>query len=66
MVVGLGQNQDTSQKRIKSFKTGYMKGQPDLIIQNLHKNYNGLCIEFKTSQSNGFLSEQQKELIDRY
>ena len=53
MVVGLGQNQDTSQKRTKSSKTGYMKVQPDLIIQNLHKNNNGLCIEFKTPQTNG-------------
>ena len=54
MVVGHGQNQDTLQKRTKSSKTDYMKGQPDLIIQNLHKNNKGLCIEFKTPQSNGF------------
>ena len=40
-----------------------MKGQPDLIIQNLHKNYNGLCIELKMPQLNGVLS---KELIERY
>ena len=66
MVAGLGENQDTKQKRNKSFKKGYMEGQLDLIIQNLHKNYNGLCIEFKMPQLNGALSEQQKELIDRY
>ena len=67
MVAGLGENQDTKQNRIKSFKKGYMKGQPDLIIQNLHKKYNGMCIEFKTPQFlNGVLSEQQKELIERY
>ena len=60
------ENQGTKQKRIKSFKKGYMKGQPDLIIQSHHKNFNGLCIEFKTPQLNGVLSEQQKELIDRY
>ena len=65
-LAGLGENQDTKQKRIKSFKKGYMKGQPDLIIQNLHKNYNGLCIEFKTPKFNGVLSEQQQELIERY
>ena len=65
MVARLEENQDTK-KHIKSFKKGYMKGQPDLIIQNLHKKYNGLCIEFKTPQLNGVLSEQQKNLIDRY
>ena len=39
---GLGKNQDTKDKHIKSFKKGYMKGQPDLLLQNLHKHYNGL------------------------
>ena len=29
-------------------------------------HYNGLCIEFKTPQCNGVLSDQQKELIERY
>ena len=66
MVAGLGENQDKKQKRIKSFKKSYTKGQPDLIIQNLHKNYNGFCIEFNTPQFNGVLSEQQEELIERY
>ena len=44
MTAGLGENQDTKDKRIKSFKKGYMKGQPDLIIHNIHKHYNGLCM----------------------
>ena len=43
-----------------------MKGQPDLLIRNLHKYYNGLCIEFKTPRYDGVLSEKQKELIKRY
>ena len=66
MTAVLGENQDTKDKRIKSFKKGYVKGQPDLIVQNLHKHYNGLCIEFKTSQCNGVITDQQKELIERY
>ena len=66
MTAGLGENHDRKEKRISSFRKGYMKGQPDLIIQNLHKNYNGMCIEFKTPQFNGLLLEQQKELIERY
>ena len=47
-VAALGENQDTSIKRIGSFNKGYMKGTPDLIINNLHKYYTGLAIEFKT------------------
>ena len=66
MTVGLGKNQDTKDKRIKSFKKGYMKGQPDLKIQNLHKHYNGLCIEFKTPHNTGGISDHQKKLIERY
>ena len=66
MTAGVGENQDTKEKRINSFKKGYMKGRPDLIIQNLHKHYNGLCREFKTPQCNGVIMQQQKELIEKY
>ena len=43
-----------------------MKGQPDLIVHNLHKYYNGLCIEFKIPHCYGVLSDQQKEQIECY
>ena len=66
MIAGLGELQDASNKRIDSYKKGYQKGQPDLIIQNLHRNYNGMCIELKIPQCNGVLSEQQKQLIESY
>ena len=39
--VTLGENQDTVDKRIDSFKKGYLRGSPDLIINNLHKHYTG-------------------------
>ena len=45
--VTLGENQDTVQKRIDSFKKEYLRGSPDLIINNLHKHYTGFCIESK-------------------
>ena len=48
--VTLGENQDTVQKRIDSFKKGYLRGSPDLIINNLHKHYSGFCIKFKSPQ----------------
>ena len=66
IIAGLGENQDTANKRISSYKKGYMKGQPDLIIQNRHKDYNGLVFEFKTPQGNGIVSNEQKDLLEQY
>ncbi len=63
---GLGENQDTDDKRITSYIKGYTKGQPDLIIQNLHKVYSGLVFEFKTPKGNGVVSKEQKNLIEQY
>ena len=32
LVAGLGELQDTEDKRLDSYRKGYMKGQPDLTI----------------------------------
>ena len=48
--VTLCENQDTVHKRIDSFKKGYLRGSPDLIINNLHKRYYGFATEFKNSK----------------
>ena len=45
--ITLGENQDTVHKRIDSFKEGYLRGSPDLVINNLHKHYTCFCIKFK-------------------
>ena len=66
MVAGLGENQDTPNKRIKSWKKGYMRGQPDLMLLNYHKDYNGLCIEFKSPTNNYQISDAQREMKERY
>ena len=66
IVAGLGENQNTAGKRIKSWQKGYQKGQPDLIIQNLHYRYQGFCIEFKTPKGKGTLSEAQSAQIENY
>ena len=66
MVPGLGENQDSPEKRINSWKMGYIKGQPDLIILNYHKDYNGLCIEFKSPTNYYEISDAQKEMKERY
>ena len=52
MVPGLGENQDTPDKRINSCKKGYLRGQPDLMILDFNKDYKGLCIEFKSPTNN--------------
>ena len=40
----LGENQDTSKRRIESHRKGNLCGSPDLIINNLHKHYTGFAI----------------------
>ena len=64
--VTLGENQDTAHKRINSFKKGYLRGSPDLIINNLHKHYTGFCIEFKSPKGNGVLSPDQSMMLRQY
>ena len=68
IVAALGELQDTSSKGIQSWKKGYTKGQPDLMVLNFHKDYNGLCIEFKfpTNKYLYIISDAQKETKKRY
>ena len=66
MVAGLGENQDTPYKRINSWKKGYLRGQPDLMILNYYKDYNGLCIEFKSPTNIYQISDAQREMKERY
>ena len=62
----LGGNQDTSVKRIESHKKGYLRGSPDLIINNLHKHYTGFAIEFKNPNRKGILSYDQSKMLRQY
>jgi prophage antirepressor-like protein len=65
-VATLGELQDTSTKRIRSYNMGYIKGSPDLIIQNLHKSYSGFAIEFKSPKTGGVLSKEQSKMLKVY
>jgi prophage antirepressor-like protein/uncharacterized protein YlzI (FlbEa/FlbD family) len=65
-VASLGENQDTDQKRINSHCMGYMKGTPDIIINNLHKHHSGFAIEFKTPTGKGQISTEQNTLLQVY
>ena len=47
LAAGLGENQDTEDKRLYSYRKGYMKGQPDLMILNYHKDLKGLLKHVK-------------------
>ena len=66
LVAGLGENQDTEEKRLNSYKKGYSRGQPDLMILDYHKDYNGLCIEFKSPTNNYEVSESQLKMKAQY
>ena len=59
----LGENQDTINKRIESYKKSNFRGSPDLII---YKNYTGFGIEFKNPNSKGILSYDQSEIVRQY
>ena len=62
LVAGLGENQDTEDKRLDSYTKRYMKGQADLIILNYHKDFIGLGMEFKSPTGNYYISEALKGL----
>jgi prophage antirepressor-like protein len=61
----LGENQDTSEKRIVSYKAGYMKGVPDLHIMEVNSQFNGFFLEFKSPTCKGVLSPHQKQNLER-
>ena len=66
LVAGLGENQDTDEKRLDSYKKGYTRGQPDLMILDYHREYKGLCIEFKSPTNNYCVTESQLKMKEKY
>ena len=64
--VTLCENQRTSAMRIESHRKGYLRGSPDLIINNLDKHYTGFCIEFKSPNGKGVLSLDQSIILQQY
>ena len=62
-VATLGENQDTEEKRIKSYMLGYTAGSPDLLIFYKNKLYSGLAIELKTPKGTGSLSAVQEQFL---
>ena len=62
----LGENQDSCNKRIESHKKGYLRGSPDLIINNLHKHCTGFTSQFKNPNGKGILSYDQSKMLKEY
>jgi len=57
---------DTFEKRSKCYALGYSAGTFDVILMNMHVNFSGLCIEFKSPSGKGIVSEQQQIMCDKY
>ena len=45
-----------------SYKMGYTSGFSDLIVYEHSKDFNGLCLEFKSPKGSGVLSEKQQSI----
>ena len=63
LIVGLGELQDTTSKRISAYNKGYKGGQPDLILLHSNQEYNGMAIEFKNPNGTGRLSSKQESFL---
>ncbi len=61
----LGENQDTSEKKIISYNAGYSKDSPDLNIMEVNSKYNGFFLEFKSPTCKDILSPHQKLNLER-
>ena len=66
LVAGLGELQDTPEKRMFAWRSGYIGGQPDILILNNHKSYNGFAIELKNPRGSGKLSDKQICVLGKY
>jgi hypothetical protein len=59
IIPGLGEYQDTVQRRCDAYRKGYIGGQPDIIITNPMNGYTGFAIELKTPKGTGKIRNNQ-------
>ena len=59
IIAGLGEYQDTVQRRSDAYRKGYIGGQPDIIITNPMNGYTGFAIELKTPKGTGEIRSNQ-------
>ena len=62
---GLGELQNTSEKRIDAWEKGYTAGKPDLLIFNHSGPWKGFAIEFKNPRYLRMVSEKQKIYLEK-
>ena len=65
IVAGLGENQITSEMRLESWRKGYTKGQPDIMLPAKSGRKTGLALELKSPGWNGEASEHQKVFLTK-
>jgi hypothetical protein len=65
IIPGLGENQITTDMRLESWRKGYTKGQPDLMIPHPVGNFIGLAIELKKPGTQCVPSESQLAVLKR-
>jgi prophage antirepressor-like protein len=58
-IAGLGEYQDTVQRRSDAYRKGYIGGQPDILITNPMNSYTGFAIELKTPKGTGEIRNNQ-------
>ena len=63
IIAGLGENQTTSEIRIDSWRKGYTKGQPDLMLPIRSGRKCGLALELKSPGWHHEASEHQKAFL---
>ena len=63
VIAGLGELQDTSDKRLDAWKKGYKAGQPDILILNRTRKASGLAIELKTPLGCGITTAKQDAFL---
>jgi hypothetical protein len=65
IVAAIGENQDSEEKRIRSWQLGYQKGTCDILLLNRHKKWTGMAIELKSPVGWGVLSPDQQKFLER-
>ena len=65
IIPGLGEYQTNTGLRTSCYHKGYSGGQPDILIINSHRYFQGLAIEFKTPTGKGRLSNNQNEYLSK-
>ena len=51
--------------RSACYDKGYKGGQPDILVINTHRYFQGLALEFKTPAGTGRVSNNQSEYLNK-